>query len=1220
MGCSHSVPLREDSLHRRRSLSQQREKKEQQQPVPTRKRTDSWANHPANFVPPAGSALDANNTALGIQSTSGAAPQSINGSKNGPTTASKTLTNASSNTATSRSKKQLATTTAPPSTRNQLLKAQWQYIWDHHGPPVDPADVPAVLEMLQNAALNRLGAVQMTWLLRKVRRVLQTLPNTKGNKLSINNASSPHEARILAKHKHLLTRECIELVLNRSSRSDTASSSSETASSSSEWHTVVPDNLWCLLQHFSNSPERITAAARLCPINLDVNHPLQELAAVQTNTTSSSNTATTTTTSSNPATIAGIPRPSSVPDFVQAATLPTTGVSFSSLATLVALGVAGNRAQKLQLLFYLCHQELHDFLAYHPAGGTPLWLLETKQGLSLASLTHYHYYGTAFLPGDDDTSNEDEDAKDARPAFVASSSRQPVTIAARTLYTLVLDLLSPPSSKAAAEPKGNCSNSGRNSQHSTDLEQSTTTPTCPASLSERIQFTDEWSNTQDTSSLKEHVESYPMPSIEQQWTLQEYKEWADEYLGNVGLQTVLHRLFGVGIFSTPVMEKEVVQQAWETWRQRQIPTNKDTAKKPLPPSVLRGGLGGVDDKGGAGHGVLYCLNKKWWDEWVAYTGWSWFGERPNPRSRLERPGAISNHVLLATQEEACIVDYGSYHVMSQSLEMNKHYVLIPPGVWNAFYELYGGGPPLPRMVKDSHEHAKYSTNNQLSSSLSSHNNTNHSQTEDVEVDLDEFVQQIDTTAMNGRVPCLPPSLHVIVHPWILHCQLCDPTQPYRRGDAGLTSIRLQVTPDQPLHRVFSECVARFPLWMQAYKSSAATAEGQETGGSTGQARLWKQVDITSRHGPWNLLCKSRFAKIPLQLPAENPEQWLEDWKEYTDDATVESIGLVHDDRLLFEFGVQNAKGDLKWPREAAAKEGRVRRLAEEESEFRRILQGLDEEGNMMLQPPKLIGMDVDAMDGAGRWYTVKILQVEIIDLDDTEGEDQSDGSHAEEGSSKRIQVDFTDHGGHLDWIDVESDRLGPPGRFTNEAEKSPAKPAVTSPGDAKTKPAVLVKRNSNGNADECTKLCTFPGYGACGLTNLGNTCYMNSALQCISYLPLLRAYLLSYQYKATGDLNKDNPLGTGGKFLEESAELLRIMWSARIGEKSPTRFKTQLGKINERFFGADQQDAQEFLSYMLDILHEDSNRVRKKPYVEALEDDWVKRTSLPRVGEEAWRR
>lgn len=41
---------------------------------------------------------------------------------------------------------------------------------------------------------------------------------------------------------------------------------------------------------------------------------------------------------------------------------------------------------------------------------------------------------------------------------------------------------------------------------------------------------------------------------------------------------------------------------------------------------------------------------------------------------------------------------------------------------------------------------------------------------------------------------------------------------------------------------------------------------------------------------------------------------------------------------------------------------------------------------------------------------------------------------------------------------------------------------------------------------------------------------------------------------------------------------------------------------------------------MLDVLHEDSNKVEKKPYVEALEDDWVKKNKLPRVGEEAWRR
>jgi ubiquitin C-terminal hydrolase len=50
------------------------------------------------------------------------------------------------------------------------------------------------------------------------------------------------------------------------------------------------------------------------------------------------------------------------------------------------------------------------------------------------------------------------------------------------------------------------------------------------------------------------------------------------------------------------------------------------------------------------------------------------------------------------------------------------------------------------------------------------------------------------------------------------------------------------------------------------------------------------------------------------------------------------------------------------------------------------------------------------------------------------------------------------------------------------------------------------------------------------------------------------------------------------------------------------------------------QTKQEFLNYLLDVLHEDSNKIKNKPSVEALEDDWVKANSLPRVGEEAWRR
>jgi len=48
--------------------------------------------------------------------------------------------------------------------------------------------------------------------------------------------------------------------------------------------------------------------------------------------------------------------------------------------------------------------------------------------------------------------------------------------------------------------------------------------------------------------------------------------------------------------------------------------------------------------------------------------------------------------------------------------------------------------------------------------------------------------------------------------------------------------------------------------------------------------------------------------------------------------------------------------------------------------------------------------------------------------------------------------------------------------------------------------------------------------------------------------------------RSTRDLNKDNPLGMGGKLLEEFAELLRVMWGGKHGKQSPTHFQGQLGK------------------------------------------------------------
>lgn len=65
--------------------------------------------------------------------------------------------------------------------------------------------------------------------------------------------------------------------------------------------------------------------------------------------------------------------------------------------------------------------------------------------------------------------------------------------------------------------------------------------------------------------------------------------------------------------------------------------------------------------------------------------------------------------------------------------------------------------------------------------------------------------------------------------------------------------------------------------------------------------------------------------------------------------------------------------------------------------------------------------------------------------------------------------------------------------------------------------------------------------GACGLNNLGNTCFMNSAIQCISNVSTLREYVLADNFEK--DINYENKLGSGGVIAREFAKLMRQMWS-----------------------------------------------------------------------------
>ncbi|XP_015873161.1 ubiquitin carboxyl-terminal hydrolase 8 [Ziziphus jujuba] len=130
--------------------------------------------------------------------------------------------------------------------------------------------------------------------------------------------------------------------------------------------------------------------------------------------------------------------------------------------------------------------------------------------------------------------------------------------------------------------------------------------------------------------------------------------------------------------------------------------------------------------------------------------------------------------------------------------------------------------------------------------------------------------------------------------------------------------------------------------------------------------------------------------------------------------------------------------------------------------------------------------------------------------------------------------------------------------------------------------------------------CEAGSLGLTGLQNLGNTCFMNSALQCLAHTPKLVDYFLGDYGR---EINHENPLGMDGEIALAFGELLRKLWAPGASPVVPRVFKSKLARFAPQFSGFNQHDSQELLAFLLDGLHEDLNRVKCKPYIEVKDGD-----------------
>ncbi|XP_043554626.1 ubiquitin carboxyl-terminal hydrolase 33 isoform X2 [Chiloscyllium plagiosum] len=165
-------------------------------------------------------------------------------------------------------------------------------------------------------------------------------------------------------------------------------------------------------------------------------------------------------------------------------------------------------------------------------------------------------------------------------------------------------------------------------------------------------------------------------------------------------------------------------------------------------------------------------------------------------------------------------------------------------------------------------------------------------------------------------------------------------------------------------------------------------------------------------------------------------------------------------------------------------------------------------------------------------------------------------------------------------------KLGPPPTVQHGTSPQMCEHQDSSPCEQMLKaPITLVGHDLDAEYDD------MKTRGLTGLKNIGNTCYMNAALQALSNCPPLTLFFLE-----CGGLVQTVKKPALSKSYQK---LMAEIWHKnRPSYVVPTSLFQGIKTVNPMFRGYSQQDAQEFLRCLMDQLHEEL----KEQIVEQIED------------------